>query len=172
MDIIWRSKHFNQYFLCMRWSFSRSFKSFSLPYPIINFLIASLKFWKCLLNPPQYSLLCDWSMFSSTDLSLAEVKCARNNLSQAASGMISQNHRRLPVSIFRDKIAALGFLKRFQGGIQNYSVVSKEQAETWCLIFSSTNQRMYRKYQFIIINLQKKYSSRDTIPLTYEYVLF
>jgi hypothetical protein len=104
----WRSKHFNQYFLCIRWWFSRSFKSFSLPYPIINFVFASLKlltnFENACWNPPQYSLLCDWSMFSSTDLSLAEVKCARNNLSQAASGMILQNHRRLPVS----KIAALG----------------------------------------------------------------
>jgi hypothetical protein len=40
----WGSKHFNQYrryFRCMRWWFSRSFKSFSLP--LINFLFASLK---------------------------------------------------------------------------------------------------------------------------------
>ena len=44
MDIFcWRYKHFNQYFLCMRWRFSRSFRSFSLPYTIINFLLASLK---------------------------------------------------------------------------------------------------------------------------------
>ncbi len=43
MDIFWRSIHFNQYFLCMRWWFSRSFKSFSLPYTNINFLFASLK---------------------------------------------------------------------------------------------------------------------------------
>jgi hypothetical protein len=60
----------------------------------INFVFASLKlldFENAFWNPTQYSLLCDWSMFSSTDLSLAEVKCARNNLSQAASGMISQS---------------------------------------------------------------------------------
>ncbi len=39
-------------------------------------------------------------------------KCARINMSQAASGMILQNHRRLPVSILSVKIAALGSLKR------------------------------------------------------------
>ncbi len=38
-----RSKHLNQYFLCRHWWFSRSFKSFSAPYTIINFLFASLK---------------------------------------------------------------------------------------------------------------------------------
>jgi hypothetical protein len=37
----WRSKHFNQY-LCMRWYFSRPFKSFSLSYTIISFLFSSL----------------------------------------------------------------------------------------------------------------------------------
>ncbi len=43
----WRSKHFNLYFLCMPLWFSMSFKSFSLLYTIINFLIAS--FWNYLL---------------------------------------------------------------------------------------------------------------------------
>jgi hypothetical protein len=37
-------------------------------------------------------------------------KCARSNLSQAASGKILQDHKRLPVSIFSVKIAALGGL--------------------------------------------------------------
>ncbi len=37
MDLFLRSKHFYLYFLCMRWWFSRSFKSPSLPpYTIIN----------------------------------------------------------------------------------------------------------------------------------------
>jgi hypothetical protein len=37
-------------------------------------------------NPPQNSLLCDWSMFYSTDLSKwLQGKCARINLSQPAS---------------------------------------------------------------------------------------
>ncbi len=46
MDIFWRSKHFIQYllFACLRWRFSRFFKSFfSLLYTIITFLFASLK---------------------------------------------------------------------------------------------------------------------------------
>jgi hypothetical protein len=38
-------------------------------------------------------------------------KCARINLSPAAFGIILQNHRRLPVSIFSVKIALLGSLK-------------------------------------------------------------
>jgi hypothetical protein len=44
-------------------------------------------------------------------------KCARINLSHAASGMILQNHRRLPVSNFSVKVAALGSLKRVTGRI-------------------------------------------------------
>ncbi len=36
---LWRAKHLNQYFLCLRWWFSRCSKSFSLPYIIINFLL-------------------------------------------------------------------------------------------------------------------------------------
>jgi hypothetical protein len=39
-------------------------------------------------------------------------KYARINLSQAASGVILQKHRWLPVSIFSVKIAALGSLKQ------------------------------------------------------------
>jgi hypothetical protein len=50
-------------------------------------------------------------MFSSADLSLAAGKCAKIYLSQAASGLILQNYRRLPVSTFRVKIAAVGSLK-------------------------------------------------------------
>jgi hypothetical protein len=82
MDIFWVSKHFNQYFMSMQWWSSRFFKSFSLPYIIVNFLIASLKvltnvenaYW----NPPQNSLLCDWSMFSTADLSLGAWKMRKN----------------------------------------------------------------------------------------------
>jgi hypothetical protein len=45
------------------------------------------------------------------DLSLA----ARINLSPADFGIILQNHRRLPLSIFSVKIAALGSLNRVTG---------------------------------------------------------
>jgi hypothetical protein len=81
---ILRSKQFNQCFLCMRWWLSRSFKSFALPYTNVNFLFAALKlltnfendYWKS----PQNSLLCDWSMFSGADLSLAAVKMRKHFL--------------------------------------------------------------------------------------------
>jgi hypothetical protein len=46
------------------------------------------------------------------DVIIGSRENARINLSQAASGMIIQNHRRLPVSIFSVEIAALGSLKR------------------------------------------------------------
>jgi hypothetical protein len=51
--------------------------------------------------PPQNSLLCDWLMFSSADSHWLQGKCTRIILSLAASDMILQNHRRLPVCIFQ-----------------------------------------------------------------------
>jgi hypothetical protein len=44
-------------------------------------------------------------------------KCARINLSQAASVMILLNHRRLSVNIFSAKIAASASLKRISARI-------------------------------------------------------
>jgi hypothetical protein len=44
-------------------------------------------------------------------------KCARINLGQEISGVILQNHRRLPLSIFSVKIVALRSLKRVTGRI-------------------------------------------------------
>jgi hypothetical protein len=71
--------------------------------------------------------------------------------------MILRNHRRLPVSIFSVKIAALGSLKRIIGR----KVITKEQAKTLRLIFSSTQkQKTFKNYI--------KYSSPDTIPLKEE----
>jgi hypothetical protein len=49
------------------------------------------------------------------------LKCVRINLSPAAFGIILQNHRRLPVSIYSVKIAALGSLKRVTGRIVKIS---------------------------------------------------
>ncbi len=81
-------------------------------------------------------------------------KCARINLSQATSGMILKNHWRLPESIFSVKIAALGSLKRVTGR----KVITKEQAKTLRLIFSSTKKQKTLKNYI-------KYSSLDTIHL-------
>ncbi len=49
---------------------------------------------------------------SVIDLSSLVSTSARIDLSQAASGMILQNHRRLSVRIFSVKIAALGSLSQ------------------------------------------------------------
>ncbi len=43
MDIFFKFKLFNQYFLFIRSWFPKSFKSFSPPYTIINFIFTSLK---------------------------------------------------------------------------------------------------------------------------------
>jgi hypothetical protein len=65
-----------------------------------------------------------FNQFSSAGLSLAAGKIyARINLSQAAYGMILQNHRRILVSIFSVKIAALGSLKRVTGRIFEIEIV-------------------------------------------------
>jgi hypothetical protein len=55
-------------------------------------------------------------------------KCARINLLQAASGMVLQNHMRLPESMFSVKIAALGsmfgLLGRFSKLVSNFKGAS------------------------------------------------
>jgi hypothetical protein len=56
-------------------------------------------------------------------------KYARINLSQAAYGMILQNHRRILVSIFSVKIAALGSLKWVTGRI--FKIVSNFKGASW-----------------------------------------
>jgi hypothetical protein len=128
----WHKKDifFDQYFLFMSWWFSRSFKSFSLSYTIFNFLFASLKllinFENTYWNPPQNSLLCDWSMFSHW----LQGKCAKINLSPAALCIILQNLSKLTLWIW------FFHSSKKQSTVKNY-------------------HRMYRKYIFIIISLQK-----------------
>jgi hypothetical protein len=65
-----------------------------------------------------------WIIFKGLNIFFQYLLClrCRENAqeltgSQAASDMILQNHRRLPVNFFRVKIAALGYLKRFTGRI-------------------------------------------------------
>jgi hypothetical protein len=58
------------------------------------------------------------SFFVIGDLSLA---AGRINLSPAAFGIVLQNHKRLLVSIFSVKIAALGSLKRVTGRFKGAS---------------------------------------------------
>ncbi len=52
-----------------------------------------------------------------------QVKCARTNLLQTASGMILQSHKQVPVSIFSVKIAAFESLKWYLEGFSK--LVSK-----------------------------------------------
>ncbi len=88
---------------------------YSIQLLTFNFLLWKYfsEFENAYWNPPQNSLLCDWSVFSSADLSMAAEKMRRIILSQAVSGMILQNHRLLPICIFIVQIALnLGSLKR------------------------------------------------------------
>jgi hypothetical protein len=94
MDIFWKFRHFNSTFCVCTDGFQGLFSSFSHPYTIVSFSFASLKlltnsenaYW----NPPQNSLLYDWPTPH-----WLQGKCARINLSQAASFMNCQcqNHR-------------------------------------------------------------------------------
>ncbi len=105
--IFFKFKHFNQYFLGMRWRFWKSFKSFSLPYTIINFL-----FFKMLnetLFKISFSVIGRCSVVPTSHW--LQGKCAWTSLSQVDSGMILEKHSRL-LFIFKVKIAALGSLRR------------------------------------------------------------
>jgi hypothetical protein len=94
----------------------------AFPYPIINFLFASLKLLilKMLtltdtLLKIHFSVIGRCSLVSTSHW--LQGKCAKISLSLAASSMILQNQRRLPVSIFNLNIAAVGSLMRFTGKI-------------------------------------------------------
>jgi hypothetical protein len=88
------------------------FKSFSLSYTINNFLFASLKLLTSLKMVSEILLGILFSVIGRCSLvptsHWLQGKFARTNLSQAALGMILQNHRRLSVSIFSVEIAAFG----------------------------------------------------------------
>jgi hypothetical protein len=63
--------------------------------------------------------------------------------------IILQNHRQLPVSIYRVKIAVLGSLKRVTVRTfkicKNFQEFSKKQAKTFRSIFSSTKKQKIEK---------------------------
>ncbi len=116
------NKQIKRYFLCINYPLMifRSFKSLSLPFTIINCLFASLKLLNNFENA--YWTLLRIPFFVIGRCSLLPIlhwlqgKCARINLLHTAAGMILQNHRRLPVSIFSFKIATLGSLNRLLEG--------------------------------------------------------
>ncbi len=72
-----------------------------------------LLIWKMLYwNHSQNSLFCDWSMFSSADISLAAGKSHKYWLVTGGFSVILKSHRQLPVCIFSVNITALESLKR------------------------------------------------------------
>ncbi len=150
----------------MHWWFSRSFKSFSLSYTILNFLFAS--YWSETLLRIPFSVIGRCSLVPTCHW--LQGKCARNNLSQAASGIILQNHRRPPVSIFSVKnrrFPVTRSLKQVTGSISNLVSNFKEQAKTF--EFDFFHQLINKKLQklsahaqkalFFIISLQKIFIS-------------
>ncbi len=85
--------------------FTRSFKSISLPHTIIYLLLLLTNFENAYWNPPQNSLPCDWSFFTSADLLLAAEKILKELIvtgglrydfteSQAASCLHFQSQNR------------------------------------------------------------------------------
>ncbi len=117
--IFFKFKHFDQYFLCTRCWFGRSFKRFSLPNTIINFLFFSLQWITSYLLTEtlfkiSFSVIGRVSVVPTSHW--LQGKCARTNLSQANFGMILGNYRRL-LFLFKVKIAAVGSLRRVTGRI-------------------------------------------------------
>ncbi len=82
----------------------RSFNSFSLPYTIISFWLLLWNYLLILKILHETLLRIPFPVIGRCSLlpisHWMQGKCARIILSQAAFGMILQNHRRLPVSIF------------------------------------------------------------------------
>ena len=100
-------------------------------YPI-QLLTLQLLLWNCLLIlkvPTETLLKIPFPVIGRCPLvptsHWLQGKCARINFSHAASGMILQNHRRLPVYIYIYKIATLGSLKRVTESI--FKIVSHFQ---------------------------------------------
>ncbi len=108
-----RPKHFTEYFLCMLCWFSRSFKSFSLLFTIITFYLLlwnSLLFLKMLTEIP-FSVISRCSLVPTSHW--LQGKCARFNLSQAASGITGASCRHFQCQNRRFRVfeAGLAFLE-------------------------------------------------------------
>jgi hypothetical protein len=88
--------------------FVHIFEFYLVPFTAVYFLFASLKLLTEILLRIPFSVIGRCSLLPTSHW-LQRI-CARINLSQAALCIILQNHRRLPVSIFSVKIAALGSL--------------------------------------------------------------
>ncbi len=114
--------HLNQYFLCISWWFSKSFKTFHYAIQLKAFYLILLNylFWKCLLKPFSefpFQWLVD---VSSVNPSLATGKMRQNLLFHSAFSMLLQNHMlRTSFMQFQDKncrirVSEAGYWKDFQ----------------------------------------------------------
>ncbi len=124
----------------MRWLFSSSFKKdFHCPIQILTFYLLLWYYYLILKMLPETSsefLFLWFSLVPTSQSHWLQRKCARINLSQAASGMILQNNMRLPESIFSVKIAALGTFKWITGRILKISKLLQEsQLKLWVWFF-------------------------------------
>jgi hypothetical protein len=138
-------KHFNQYFLCLHWWFSRPFKKkIHFPFSIINFF-DSLKLLKLLTNF-ESCLLKPFSSFHS--LWLVDVLQCRPLISwtenvkeltcKGGFRYDFTKSRQLPVCIFSVKVAALGlYWKNFHSEL----VISREQKH-WVWFHQQRNKKM------------------------------
>ncbi len=134
----------------------------------ICFFEITYKFWKCLLKPSSWEFPSLWLV----DVLECWPLIGRINLLPAVSGVIFQNHRRLPVISFSVKIAALGSLKRITGRIFKISkLFRRSKPKLWVWFFLSTKKQKIEKLiaHFIIISLNTNIHlvSRDTIPLNH-----
>ncbi len=155
MDIFWKFKHFNQYFLTQM-----VFLSFSLPNTITNFLLLLWNYFLILKmltgnsHSPHNSLSvigrC-WPLFGCRE-NAQELTC----------------HRWLLVWLYwitggflyafsDSKLTILGFWKGLLKEFSKLVVISREFAYfiNKEILNCKNHQRMYRKYLFNIINLKK-----------------
>ncbi len=164
---LWGLKSFNQCCLGMRWWFPRPLNSFSSWYSI-NFLVASLKlltnFENAYWNPPQNSLHCDWSMFSSVDPTLAAVKIRQNQLSQPSLGIILEHQRRLPVWIKRVKMAAVWFWRGFEMILKICFKFQRSKPKFLYYFFHRAILKPMSEYLIILVR-QSRWCSGVWVPL-------
>ncbi len=86
-------------------------------------------FTESILKIP-FSVIGRWSLLPTSNW--LQEKCARINLSQMASSMILQNHRRLPVCIFSVKSPLWGLSRGLLDGFSKLASNFNEQSETFC----------------------------------------
>ncbi len=90
-EIFWRSKHFNQYFCVCSDGFQGLSKVFYYPIQLFASLKLLTNFENNYGNPPQNSLLYDWSMFSGASCKHFQCQNHRFRIFEAGSWKDFQN---------------------------------------------------------------------------------